>query len=360
MASKDRLRHEDPNNRIKHNALINQIKYDASSDEWFVWKYPREDIRLGAQLVVNQAQEALFVKGGQALDVFGPGTHTLSTGNLPLLHRIIKLPFGGDTPFTAEIWFVNKHAKRDLGWGTQSPIPLIDPVYNFPVNVRAFGRWGVRVDDCRSLITQLVGTLGDLSSEKIDSYFMGEIVQRLSDILSKYFVEQHISIFHANAKLNELSQSTSDAIRSEFKRFGLEIVNFNVQRISMPEEDMNKFQEVLGKKMEIDQLSSSDVGTGYTTTRTFEVLDKAAGTEGGTAGALIAGGLGLGVGLGAGVPVGKQAGQVMGITPSQQSPAPNPEDDTLARMQKLKKLLDNGLISQQEFNEKKKQILDSM
>ena len=338
--------------------MIDRIKYDASTDEWLVWKYPREDIRIGAQLIVNQSQEALFFKGGQALDVFGPGTHTLSTGNLPLLNKLINLPFGGETPFTAEIWFVNKHAKRDLRWGTQSPIPLIDPVYNFPVNVRAFGQWGIRVNDCRSLVSQLVGTLKDLSSEKIDSYFMGEIVQRLSDILSKYFVEQSISIFHANAKLNELSQSTADAIRSEFKRFGLEIVNFNVERISMPDEDMSKFQEVLGKKMEIDQLSKSEVGPGYTTTRTFEILDKAAGTEGGAAGAMLAGGLGLGMGLGAGVPVGKQVGQMMGIQP-QQSPTSNPADDPVVKLQTLKRLLENGLISQQEFDEKKKQILNS-
>src|ERR1017187_9594468 len=160
-------------------AIIDRIKFDSPSDNWIVWKYNRDDIRLGAQLVVNESQEALFFKGGQALDTFTAGTHTLTTGNLPLLSKLINLPFGGDTPFTAEVWFVNRTAKRDLRWGTKSSIPLIDPVYKFPVNVRAYGQWGFRVEDSRSLVTQLVGTLPAFSSEKVDAYFAGEILQKI-------------------------------------------------------------------------------------------------------------------------------------------------------------------------------------
>ena len=339
-------------------ALINVIKYDARSDESLVWKYPNEDIRIGTQLIVNQSQEALFFKGGQALDIFEPGTHTLTTGNLPFLNNLINLPFGGDTPFSAEVWFINRHAKRDLRWGTQTAIPLIDPVYNFPVHVRAFGQWGIRVEDSRSLVTQLVGTLKDLSTDKVDAYFMGEIVQRLSDTISKNFVEKGISIFEANAQLNELSIATADAIRAEFKRFGLEIVNFNIERISMPEEDMRKFQEILGKKMEIEQLSKSQVGPGYTSARTFDVLDKAASTESGTAGALLAGGLGVGIGLSAGLPLGQQLSQALSNQPNQSPASSGAPADPVAKLLVLKKLLDEDLILQTEYDAKKKQILD--
>lgn len=341
-------------------ALVDRIKYDAVSDEQLVWKYPLEDICIGAQLIVNQSQEALFFKGGQALDTFGPGTHTLTTGNLPLLNKLVNLPFGGETPFSAEVWFINRHAKRDLLWGTRSPIPLIDPVYGFPVNVRAFGQWGIRVVDSRSLVTQLVGTLKDLSSDKIDAYFMGEIVQQLSDALSKYFVERNVSIFQANARLNELSIAIADAVRAEFKRFGLEVVNFNLERISIPSEDMLKFQEILGRKMEIDQLSKAQVGPGYTTARSFDVLEKVASTEGGTAGGLLAGGLGAGIGLGAGLPVGHQIGQALGVQPSQPQASSVASVDPLAKLRTLKSLLDAGLISVPEFDSKKKQILDSI
>lgn len=338
-------------------ALIDRIKYDALSDEWLVWKYPKDDVRIGAQLIVNQSQEALFYKGGRALDLFGPGTHTLTTGNLPLLSSIINLPFGGETPFTAEVWFVNRHAKRDLRWGTPSPIPLIDPLYNLPVNVRAFGHWGVRVDNARTLVTQLVGTLSNLTSDRIDAYFMGEILQQLSDSLSKYFVERGVSIFHANARLNELSQVTADSVRAELGRFGLEVVNFNVERISMPDDDMRRFQEVLGKKMEIEQLSKTTPTAGYTTARTFDVLEKAAGAEG-AVGGMIASGLGIGLGLGAGVPVGQQLGQSIAASPSKNDPSS--DTTSVERLRKLKTLLDAALISEDEYQSKRKQILDSL
>ena len=107
-------------------AIIDRIKYDAPDDTPFVWKYPSEQIKIGAQLVINQSQEVLFVKSGEALDLFESGTHTLTTGNIPFLNKIINLPFGGDTPFTAEVWYVNKTVKRDLKWGTPSPIQVMD------------------------------------------------------------------------------------------------------------------------------------------------------------------------------------------------------------------------------------------
>src|SRR5208283_4379891 len=237
-------------------ALIDRIKYDAPSDDAVVWKFPSEDIRLGAQLIVNESQEVVFFKGGKALDTFGAGTHTLSSGNLPLLRKLVNLPFGGKTPFSAEVWYVNKTVKRDMKWGTKGPIQVIDPLYNYPVSVRAFGRWGMRVIDARSFIVQIVGTQtsssskGYIGSERIEEYFVGEIVQRLSDALAKFFVENNISIFQVSARINDLSAFISSDISPEFQRFGIEVVNFNVERISIPEEDQKKFQEILGRRME--------------------------------------------------------------------------------------------------------------
>ena len=366
-------------------AIIDRIKHDAPSDHEFVWKYENghgsDKIRLGSQLIVNQAQEVLFVKGGQALDLFGPGTHTLSTGNLPLLGKLVNLPFGGDTPFTAEVWFVNKHAKRDLGWGTPGPLQIIDPTYGFPVTVRAHGKWGIRIEDSRSFITQLVGTLRGADSEKITKYLVGEIAQRFSDALAKCLVVEKVTVFEASTKLNELSAFTKKAISTEFNRFGIEIVNFNVQRISIPDEEIQKFQEAFGEKLRADAIARTDAGA-YQKMRAFDTLQAAAENEGGAAGGLLAGGLGLGMGLGAGVPVGQQLGQALnpqappdgqqgtpqnagGSQPGQPQPppqAPNASagEDPMARLQKLKQMLDTGLISQQDFDAKKNDILGTL
>ena len=340
-------------------AVIDRIKYDSPTDDVLVWKFPSEEIRIGSQLIVNQSQEAILFKSGQALDIFGPGTHTLSTGNIPLLRKLINLPFGGETPFTAEVWYVNKIVKRDLNWGTSSPIPVIDPVYNFPVSVRAYGLWGMRVDDTRSFITQIVGTLSYTDTDRIEDYFSGEILQKLSDSLAKIFTDKKLSIFQANSKLNELSKSVELEISKEFNRFGVEIINFNVENINIPKEEKEKFQEVLGRRMEIEQISQAQVGQAYTTMRTFDTLEKAAESEGGAAGNLLSSGLGLGLGLGAGVPVGQELGKAMspqagGGESKAESNAPE------VKLEKLKQMLDKGLISQEDYDAKKKEILDRL
>jgi membrane protease subunit (stomatin/prohibitin family) len=345
-------------------ALIDRIKYDAPTDEAIAWKYPSEQIRLGAQLIVNESQEALFYKGGKALDVFTAGTHTLASGNLPLLSTLVNLPFGGNTPFAAEVWYVNKTANRNLKWGTKGAIQLIDPMYNYPVSVRAFGQWGMRVADTRSFLVQLVGTQtvsqgsdgAYIGADRVDDYFTGEIVQRLSDALGKYFVVKQRSIFQVAAFLNELSAFIQQDIGSEFRRFGIEIVNFNVERVSIPEEEQKRFQEVLGKRMEIDQISQARVGQAYVTSRSFDTLEKAAQNEGGAAGALLSAGLGLGVGVGAGVPLGQQLGKSLDARGQEAEALADP----VARLQKLKQLLDGGLITQAEFDAKKQEILGRM
>ena len=343
-------------------ALIDRIKYNSPSDDAIAWKYQREDIRLGSQLIVNEGQYAVFLKGGKVLDVFGAGTYTLSSGNLPLLNGLINLPFGGETPFSAEVWYVNKTVKRDLKWGTKGAIQVIDPVYNYPVSVRAFGRWGMRVIDARSFIVQIVGTQvsseykGYIGSERIEEYFIGEIMQRLSDAIAKVFLEKKISVFQTSACINDLSAFIFSEISNEFIRFGIEIINFNVERISIPDEDQKKFQEILGQRMAIEQISQANIGQAYTTMRTFDALDKVAENNGNGVGQFLGAGLGLGLGIGAGNPIGQEIGKAMSIQPQQQ---PTNIDDPMVKLQKIKQMVDSGLINQDEYDNKKKQILDS-
>ena len=337
--------------------LIDRIKYNAKDDTVFAWKFPGEQIRLGAQLIVNQSQEVIFVKGGKALDAFGPGTHTLSSGNLPLLGKLVNLPFGGKTPFTAEVWYVNKIAKRDLKWGTKAPIQLMDSVHNYPVSVRAFGRWGFRIDDARSFLVQTVGTLAQSEAKKVEDYFTGEILQRLSDALAKYLVDKNISFLHLNSKLNELSSFVKTDISLEFNRFGIEIVNFNVVSISIPDEEQKKFQKIYGDVLEINQISKAQIGQAYVTKRTFDTLDKAASTQNGSMGGILSAGLGVGAGLSAGLPIGQQIGKSMNLNSENNGKS---DMGPAERLEQLKKMCDKGLISAEEYENKKKTILDSI
>lgn len=333
--------------------IIDLVKYDQPHDSEFAWKFPSEDLKLGTQVIVNQSQEAVFVKGGEVLDILSAGTHTLSTGNLPFLNKIVNFPFGGSTPFTAEIWYINKTAKRDLKWGTPSPIPIMDPVLGFPVSLRSFGKWGARIIDTRSFLTQIVGSQNIADSQKINDYFIGEIIQKLSATLSNAIAHQNLSVLDLHAALNQLSQATSEDISKEFGRFGLEIVNFNIENINIPQEEMSQVQEVFAKTIEAKELSKIEVGGAFTAIKSFEVLNAAAENpgEGSGLGAM----LGAGMGLGAGLPIGQQIGQSINIQPDEVK-----KEDPVSRLKKMKEMLDEELITEEQYNAKRDEILGEM
>jgi membrane protease subunit (stomatin/prohibitin family) len=214
----------------------------------------------------------------------------------------------------------------------------------------------LRIADSRSFVEQVVGSQLRADSSRVDEYFGGQIVQHLSDALARFFVEQGVSIFEANAKLNELSRFTTEQISPEFARFGIEIVYLNVENINLPDDEKRKFQDILGRRMEIEQISEAQVGQAYVTMRSFDVLEKVAENSGGAAGGLLAGGVGLGMGLAGGVSAGQQIGSAINITSQEAKPA----DDMVTRLQQLKRMLDAGLITEKEFDTKKQQILDSI
>lgn len=331
-------------------ALIDRVKYDAPDDTSFVWKFPSEDLKIGSQVIVNESQEVIFVKGGQALDVLPPGTHTLTTGNIPLLNKLINLPFGGDTPFTAEVWYVNKTVKRDLKWGTPAPIQVMDSTLGFPVSVRSFGKWGARIENSRSFVTQIVGSQLTADDQKVHSYFIGEIIQNLSKTIATAINVNKISILEVSSALGDISKLVNQLIEKEFQRFGIEIVNFNIESINIPDEEMEKIQKVFEKTLEAKELSKVQVGGAFNTIKTFEVLNNAAENpaEGVGVGAM----LGAGIGLGAGLPLGSQLGQKLDINEKQ-----NTTQDPTDRLKKLKDMLEQGLITEEQFNLKRDEIL---
>lgn len=340
-------------------AHIDRIKYDAPSDEEFVWKWPNDQISFGAQLIVNESQNAVFVRSGQVLDTFGPGTHTLSTGNLPLLTKILEFPFGGKSPFAAEVWFVNQTIKRGIRWGTPAPVPVMDPTLGFPVSLRSFGTWGFRIEDAFVFVKKVVGTQTGADAGRIVEYFIGEILQRFSAALAGYFGRPEVSIFNVNAQLNELSKFVENELREHFREFGIDPFSFHVENINVPDDELQRIQEVFGKKLEIEQLSQTQIGQGYVTARTLDTLEKAAENPNGAAGGLLAGGIGLGAGLGAGSSLGKQLGDTLD-TGQQDATSQGSGDDSVERLRRLKTMLDEGLITEDEYAEKRKAILDEI
>ena len=287
-------------------AMIDVVKYESTGDE-FVWKHPVSDLKLGTQLVVNVSQKAFFVKGGQICDAFDSGTTTLKSGNIPLLNKLINLPFGDDSPFQAEVWYVNLLSFLDNKWGTSTPIQLEDPKYNVIVPVRAFGQFGMSIGDPRKFLEALVGNMSDFSVDKVMDYFKGVLVSSVTASISKKIVLDGISVLEIQAMLNDVSDFCKKEIEKEFMKYGIQIENFFVMSINCPEDDPSvvKLKEAKDLAAKVN-IAGKDV---YQMDRSFDVMDKAAqneGTMGGTMGA----GMGMGMGFGMGNVMGNMTGNM--------------------------------------------------
>ncbi len=278
-------------------AILDRIKFDGlASRDWIIYKYYRDDIRLGSQLIVGEGQAAIFVKGGKVCDVFGPGTYTLSTQNLPLIGGLVTLPFGGQTPFTAELYFVNTATRLDIAWGTSDPIPLIDPKFHVHLRVRAFGQLGLKINDYALFFTQLIGSIAGadlVRYDKVINFFKGMLISKAKSSIAEVIIQDGISALEISAKLDDISERIHQELVPDFAAFGFHIVNFFIKSINFPQEDFDKISSLLEDKAAFDIMGDAR----YVTKRTFDVYESAANNENGVAGAFVAGGLGLGAGI---------------------------------------------------------------
>jgi len=331
------------------------IKFDGD-DDTVVYKFPTEDINMFSQLVVNEAQEAVFYKEGKALDVFGPGTHTLKTGNIPLIEKYLNIPFGGKTPFPAEVFFVKKSIIKRK-WGTQTPIPVEDPKYKIMIELRAHGAYNIRINDSKTFLVQLAGQRKNFAGNDIDEIFRPMIITRLSDFIAEVVLKNNIPIVQIAQFLDETASAGKTKVQSDFPKYGVEIIDFLVESINFDKNDPNfqRIQKVLSDKFEIDTL-----GAAYQQKRMLDIGEAAAKNEGSQSGGAMGAGMGIGMGVSMGQMMGGMMGQ-MGQPGAAGSPgaAANPNDPA-AKLAKLKQMLDQGLINNDEFEAKKKEILAQM
>ena len=187
-------------------------------------------IQLGAQLIVQQAQEAVFFRDGKAMDVFSPGRYTLTTANVPVLTRILTIPWE-KSPFQAAVYFVGKQTFVDQRWGTKTPITMRDPDFGL-VRLRGFGKFAFRVVDSPLLINSLVGTRGRYTTEQVTSYLKDVIVSGLTDFLAT----SGIGLIDLPSKFDEVAAAARLKIADAFTKFGLELTDFIINSITPPEE----------------------------------------------------------------------------------------------------------------------------
>ena len=282
-------------------AIIDIVKYEQQEGV-IVHKFPSCDLRWGSQLVVYPGQVAFFVKGGTVCDKFTDGTYKLNTNNIPLLNKIVNLPFGNDSPFQADVWFVNLLQRLSLKWGTETPIQLEDPKYDIIVPVRAHGQYGFKISDAEKFVFTLVGNMPNFSEVQLQGYFRGLLLTRLTSIISQKIVNDRISVLEIPTHLQDISAYCQKELLPFFAEYGVEIMLFNIISINIPEDDLSlneiKRAKNLSARLKIAGREN------YKMERSFDVMDKAAENESGTGAAFINAGLGLGASLN----MGKQMG----------------------------------------------------
>jgi membrane protease subunit (stomatin/prohibitin family) len=222
-------------------ALVDVIQHPSERSDEIVFRVPQQgagEFKFGSQLIVREGQAAVFFRDGKALDTFGPGRHTLSTNNLPLLTGIMGIPFGGMTPFTAEVYFVSLREFSDLRWGTAQPVVFRDADFGM-VRLRAFGGYSMRVGDPQLFVQQVVGSQGIYTTGFIEDYLRGVIVNEFNDMLGAV----HTTLLDLPGQSSELAAAMRNALADDFQRIGLDITSFQIIAITPPEDVQRSIDE---------------------------------------------------------------------------------------------------------------------
>jgi membrane protease subunit (stomatin/prohibitin family) len=337
--------------------FIDVIQWTEDGDGVLAWRFPMADMEIqnGAVLVVRESQMAMFVNEGQVADVFGPGTHKLGTQTLPLLTNLKNWDKLFQSPFKSDVYFFSTRQQVDQKWGTPQPITVRDAEFG-AVRLRAFGNYAYRVADPRKFHTEISGTRDAYTVADLDGQLRGLIMQNIAVGIA----QSKVAFLDLAANQLAFAQALAATLTPAMDGYGLKLEAMTVQSISLPEE----LQKILDQKIGMGMVGG-DMGK-FMQYQTAQAIPKMA--EGVGAGGDAGGLAGAGLGMGAGVAMGQILAQNMqsalqGTAPAAAAPAApagvKPED-VMATLEKLGELKSKGILTDDEFNAKKAELLKKL
>ncbi|OWW22675.1 SPFH domain-containing protein [Noviherbaspirillum denitrificans] len=329
--------------------FIDVLQWNEDTEGVLAWRFPMEgfEIQNGAALTVRESQVAVFVNEGQIADVFGPGNYKLTTATLPVLTYLKNWDKLFESPFKSDVYFFSTRVQTGRKWGTPQPITIRDKDFDM-VRLRAFGMFSYRVADPKTFFTELSGTREVYTRDDVEAQLQGIMLSTMATSIGA----SQIPFLDMAANQALMAQSVKGDLANAFARYGLALDEFNVGSVSLPDELQQALDARIGAGMK-GGLSAGKM-EGFTRFQTAEAIPLAAQNEGGLAG--------LGAGLSTGMAVGQAMTQALGGAQAQApaaAPAPA-EDAPEVRLEKLKAMLDKGLISQGDYDDAKAKILQKL
>ncbi len=338
--------------------FIDILQWTETGDGTLAWRYPMQDmeIQTGGQLVVRESQMAMFVNEGQVADVFGPGTHTLTTRTLPVLTYLKNWDKLFESPFKSDVYFFSTRQQIDQKWGTPQPITVRDKEFG-AVRLRAFGNYAYRIADPKKFYTEISGTRDAYNVSELDGQLRGLIMQNIATGIA----QSGVPFLDLAANQQAFAQALASALGPAMEAYGLKLEATTVQSISLPDE----LQKVLDQKIGMGMVGG-DMGK-FMQYQTAQAIPKMA--EGVGAGGDGGGLAGAGLGMGAGVAMGQILAQNMQSALQGGAPAAGPAaaapvgvkpEDVMATLEKLGELKTKGILTEDEFNTKKAELLKKL
>ena len=334
--------------------FIDIIQWTEDDDGTLAWRFPMADmeIQYGASLTVRESQMAVFVNEGKVADVFGPGMYKLTTQTIPVLTYLRNWDKLFESPFKSDVYFFSTRQQVDQKWGTPQPITIRDKDFG-AVRLRAFGNFNYRVADPRLFHTEISGTRERYTTNDLDGQLRGLVLQNISNAIAA----SGIAFLDLAANQLMFAQALASQLAPEFAKIGLKLDGMTVQNLSLPEE----LQKILDQKIGMGMVGN-DMGK-FMQYQTAQAIPKFAEGSGNGGGGIAGDAMGLGAGVALGQVLAQNLAAGLQPQPAQAvaaAVAGVKPDDVMALLEKLGELKTKGILTQEEFDAKKSELLKKL